>query len=159
MIRSTIAADVVDLLALAQATGLFETPEVEVLGQLLAEHFEAGGESADLWLTDDGEEGVGPVGVAYVSPEKMTDRTWNLLLLAVHPDRQKRGRGAALLRHVERELAERGGRLLLVETAGVDEFAYVRAFYRKHGLEQDAVIRDFYADGVDKVVFRKALVG
>jgi hypothetical protein len=32
-----------------------------------------------------------------------------------------------------------------------------RRFYRKHGYDQDAVLRDFYSDGDDMVVFRKRL--
>jgi hypothetical protein len=52
-------------------------------------------------------------------------------------------------------LTERGERVLLVETAGTDDFDYVRSFYRQNGYEEDAQIREFY--GVDKIVFRKAL--
>ena len=83
--------------------------------------------------------------------------TWNLYLIAVHPDRQKQGRGKALLRHVEQMLVERGERVLLVETSGTDDFDYVREFYRKNSYEEEAQIREFYAAGVDKIVFRKAL--
>jgi ribosomal protein S18 acetylase RimI-like enzyme len=54
-------------------------------------------------------------------------------------------------------LVERGERLLLVETSGVESFEYVRAFYRKSGYQEEARIREFYAAGIDKIVFRKAL--
>jgi ribosomal protein S18 acetylase RimI-like enzyme len=89
--------------------------------------------------------------------ERLTEGTWNLCLIAVHPDRQKQGRGKALLQHVEQMLTERGERVLLVETAGMDDFDYVRSFYRHNGYEEEARIREFYAAGVDKIVFRKAL--
>ncbi len=49
----------------------------------------------------------------------MTEGTWNLYLIAVHPDRQREGRGAALLRYVEQALIVRGEHLLLVETSGL----------------------------------------
>jgi ribosomal protein S18 acetylase RimI-like enzyme len=62
-----------------------------------------------------------------------------------------------LLGHVEQALTARGGRLLLVETSGLPSFERTRAFYRKCGYEEEARIRDFYAAGVDKVVYRKAL--
>ena len=32
----------------------------------------------------------------------------------------------------------------------------INAFYRKHGYEQHATLQDFYADGDDMVIFRKA---
>ena len=44
-----------------------------------------------------------------------------------------------------------------METAGVDDFDYVRKFYENNGFETEARIRDFYEAGVDKVVFRKSL--
>jgi ribosomal protein S18 acetylase RimI-like enzyme len=48
---------------------------------------------------------------------------------------------------------ERGERILLVETAGTDDFKYVREFYRQNGYEEEARIREFYAAGIDKIVF------
>jgi GNAT superfamily N-acetyltransferase len=97
------------------------------------------------------------VGVAYVAPERMTEGTWNLYLIAVHPDRQRQGRGMALLAYVEQMLADRGERILLVETSGMDDFEYVRAFYCKSVYDEEARIREFYRAGDDKIIFRKAL--
>lgn len=92
-----------------------------------------------------------------MAPEKMTHGTWNLYWIALHPNHQRSGRGKAILRHVENWLTARGERLLLVETAGIDEFEYVREFYVNNGFEAEARIRDFYDAAVDKVVFRKVL--
>ena len=155
MIRPTIPADTKALLAVAEASGLFEPQQLDELSQMLAQHFDGATNHCDLWFTDD-EDGK-PVGVAYTAPERMTEGTWNLYLIAIHPDQQRQGRGKALLAHVEKILVERGERLLLVETSGTDDFDYVRTFYRNSGYEEAARIRDFYADGVDKIVFRKVL--
>jgi ribosomal protein S18 acetylase RimI-like enzyme len=87
----------------------------------------------------------------------MTSGTWNLLLIALHPDRQGRGNGAEILAYVERLLAAQGERVLLVETSGLPAFGRTRAFYARCGYDEEARIRDFYAAGEDKVVFRKAL--
>jgi ribosomal protein S18 acetylase RimI-like enzyme len=62
-----------------------------------------------------------------------------------------------MLQYVEKMLTEKGERVLLVETSGTDDFEYVREFYRKSGYEEEARIREFYAAGVDKIVFRKKL--
>ncbi|WP_211099464.1 hypothetical protein [Skermanella aerolata] len=62
-----------------------------------------------------------------------------------------------LLRHIERALAERGERVLLVETSSLPSFEHTRAFYSKSGYDEEARIRDFYQAGEDKVVFRKDL--
>jgi ribosomal protein S18 acetylase RimI-like enzyme len=95
--------------------------------------------------------------VAYVALERLTEGTWNLYLIAIHPDSQRQGRGAALIRHIEQVLIDRGERVLLVETSGLDDFEYVRSFYRKSGYHEEARIREFYKAGDDKIIFRKAL--
>jgi ribosomal protein S18 acetylase RimI-like enzyme len=154
MIRLTTLDDITALIALAEASGLFEPSQTEYLAQMLDEHFNSKNEPEDFWLTDYDHE---PVGMAYVAPERMTEGTWNLYLIAVHPHHQRQGRGKSLLRHVEQMLMERGERILLVETSGTENFDYVREFYRKNGYEEEARIREFYTAGVDKIVFRKAL--
>lgn len=87
----------------------------------------------------------------------MTEGTWNLLLIAVHPAWQGTGIGTRLTTAVEMRLAAAGARLLLVETSGLPEFAATRGFYRRRGYAEEARIRDFYRAGEDKLVFRKAL--
>jgi ribosomal protein S18 acetylase RimI-like enzyme len=154
MIRLTSQDDTTALIAVAEASGLFDPNQTDSLAQMLDKHFSDKDETQDIWLTDYDNE---PVGIAYIAPERMTEGTWNLYLIAVHPDRQKQGRGKALLSYVEQILIERGERILLVETAGTDDFEYVREFYRQNGYEEEARIREFYAAGIDKIVFRKAL--
>lgn len=150
-IRAVVPGDVPALKALIDATALFPS---HMLDDMLASYFEQGSTGLQAWLTDD--EG-GPASVAYYAPERMTDGTWNLYLIAVHPQRQGGGRGSALLRHVEATLAMRGERVLLIETSGLPEFERTRAFYRGNGYGEEARIRDFYQSGEDKVIFRKAL--
>jgi ribosomal protein S18 acetylase RimI-like enzyme len=155
MIRPSTPEDTPALLALAVASGIAPPDGTDELAGVLAEYY-AGQLGPDhVWLTDD--DG-GPVGVAYYAPERLTDGTWNLYMIAVRPDRQGQGRGAALVRHVERELAARGARVLIVDTSGLPEFERARAFYRKCGYDEEARIREFWKAGDDKVVFRKALV-
>ncbi len=135
---------------IVDATGLFPG---ELLDDMTAGFF-AGRTDEERWLTVGGDA---PVGLAYYVPERVADGTWNVLALAVHPDAQGRGQGTALMRAIERELAAEGRRVLLVETSGTPEFERTRAFYRGLGYDEEARIRDFYAAGDDKVVFRHAL--
>ncbi len=150
MIRPTVESDHDSLIALATSSGLFEPNQTDLLSGMLRSP-----DKDDVWFTD--EDGTGPVGVAYMAPEKMTHGTWNLYWIAVHPDRQRQGRGKAILSHVQQWLMDRGERLLLVETAGTNDFDYVRQFYTNSGFENEARIRDFYDPGVDKIVFRKSI--
>lgn len=163
MIRPTKPEDVASLISVAQATGLFELKQLKQLNEMLNSFFNSSSSSDYLeeettshrfWITDNDDKN-GAIGVAYCEPERMTDRTWNLQLIAIHPDRQGQGRGGKLLHYVEETLRTRGGRLLLVETSATLELA--QAFYHKYGYEKEARIRDFYAMGYDKIVFRKVL--
>ncbi|HEY1066973.1 MAG TPA: GNAT family N-acetyltransferase [Pirellulales bacterium] len=154
MIRPVKPDDKPGLLAVAEASGLFAAPDLDFLSGMLDEHFAGKGGEDHFWITDDEN---GPVGVAYYAPAPLTDRTWSLYLIAVHPDRQGRGRGAALVRFIEESLAARGERLLIVETSGVTSFERTRAFYRKCGYDEEGRIRDYYREGDDKIVFRKSL--
>ncbi|MEL6263241.1 MAG: GNAT family N-acetyltransferase [Cyanobacteria bacterium J06623_5] len=153
MIRNADISDRSAIKAITEAVG-FEPAEVETVLSSFDKSFKERTASAALWLVDD-DGGI--QGLAYVEPEQMTEGTYNLLLLAVHPSRQKQGRGANLVKQVERAVAEKGGRILLIETMATEEFSHVRRLYERLGLEKEAQIRDFYAEGYDKVVFWKAV--
>ena len=123
----------------------------EMLPEMAAPFLEGADE---LWLVVEGG-----AGLAYAAPERLTDGTWNLLLLAVDPARQGQGLGRRLVLAVEAALGKKGARLLLVEASGAPEFAGQRRFYRKLGFRREARIRDYYQAGDDKVVFVKPLSG
>lgn len=155
MIRPAIQSDRLELMAVVEASGLLPPDGLEEVDSMLADYFAGNLDQDHFWIVDD--NGIGPVGVAYYTPERMTDGTWNLYLIVVHPNCQREGRGTAQVRYVEQTLAEHGERLLLVETSGLASFEPTRAFYRKCGFDEEARIREFYQAGEDKIVFRKAL--
>ena len=160
MIRPSKPDDMAAILSIAETIG-FQLSELEVIRKLLTDYFTDGSGQDSLrnsnaerfWLTNEGNDGN--IGVAYCELERMTDQTWNLQLIAIHPDCQGQGHGGKLLRYVEETLKARGGRMLMVEMLA--SFDLAQAFYRKYGYAEEARIRDFYAAGDDKVVFRKVL--
>lgn len=97
------------------------------------------------------------VGLCYTAREDLADRSWNMLALAVHPDLQGKRLGAALVKAAEQHLQARGQRILIVDTSSTDSFALARKFYAQNGYEEEARIRDFWAEGDDKVILRKLL--
>jgi ribosomal protein S18 acetylase RimI-like enzyme len=113
------------------------------------------GESKAIWLTCHLDESA--VGFCYTEPEKLTEGTWNMLALAVRPDLQGKGFGTKMVAAVEHQLRSSNQRILIVDTSGTDDFALTRKFYALNGYEEEARIRDFWAQGDDKVTFRKAL--
>ncbi|GIW79890.1 MAG: hypothetical protein KatS3mg105_1697 [Gemmatales bacterium] len=85
----------------------------------------------------------------------MTDGTWYLWWIAVHPDQQARGLGTQLMAHVEADIRQRGGRQLFIETSSMPAYEPTRRFYTKLGYEKVAVLPDYYVVGDDMVIFRK----
>ena len=153
-IRSCSPSDLPAVKAIVDAVELFPSELLDDMASF-GPPPDVGDEPSEFWLVHD--DGDGPVGVAYCAPEAMTDGTWNALLLAVRPERQGGGVGAGLMARIEALLGARGERVLLVETSGTDSFERTRGFYARIGYEHEAVIREYYGAGDDKVVFRKAL--
>lgn len=149
-IRPVIPNDLPALKAVIDANKLFPS---HMLDEMISDYF-TNEDTNEYWLTYDDDN---PIAIAYCAPEKMTEGTWNLYLIAVHPDFQKKGFGVSILRHIEQKLANRGGRILLIETSGLESFEGTREFYRKCGYEKEAKIREFYQAGEDKIIFRKVL--
>jgi ribosomal protein S18 acetylase RimI-like enzyme len=147
-VRKATRADVAAIGRLAEINEMFPA---DMLDNMIAPYFT--GNEDELWFVI-GEE---PVAVAYAVPEKLTNGTWNQLMIAVDPEQHGRGLGKALMRNLEQVVAERGGRLVLAETSGVPEFEPTRAFYRAIGYNEEARIRNFWDEGDDKIVFTREL--
>lgn len=146
-IRPVQAPDLPQLKQVIDSTELFPS---DMLDDMLAGYLEKKEEC--LWLTTDNAHAV-----AYCAPEKMTEGTWNLYLLAVHASQQGNGVGTQLLQRLEETLASQKARVLLVETSGNDEFDRTRQFYQKRGFVEEARIREFYQEGDDKIIYWKKL--
>ena len=151
MIRPATAADQA---AIAEVLGTIELFPPEILPEQLADYLD-NPDTDHFWFV---HEAAGTVtGFCYCVPEALTDRTYNLLAIGVRADRQGKGVGSDLMRHAESALAAAGKRLLLVDTSGTEDFALVRRFYVGLGYTKEAVIRDYWGVGDDKVVFWKGL--
>jgi ribosomal protein S18 acetylase RimI-like enzyme len=153
MIRPCQPADTEALLRLAQETGVFKPLEINTLQEVL-DDYHATNRALGHRAVCCEEDGL-VLGFAYYAPAAMTDRTWYLYWIAVLKHQQARGLGTLLLRHAEDEIRAARGRLFLIETSSLPGYDPTRRFYQKHGYEQEAVLRDFYAEGDDMVIFRK----
>lgn len=130
------------------ATGVFSGEEVGVA----IEVFDERGPDYEFLGAFDGEE---LLGYACFGPTPSTVGTYDLYWIAVHPAAQRSGAGAALMAEVERQLNERGARMVVVETSSRDDYAPTRSFYHKRGYTEAARLRGFYAPGDDRVVLTK----
>lgn len=154
MIRPTQPADVDALVALTSATDFFKPHEIVALREVLDDYFNSDVSSDHISITyDDGAIR----GFAYFASEPMAVGTWLLWWIVVDPDSQRRSIGKQLMDHVESKVRKKNGRIIFIETSSQPIYESTRQFYLRIGYEQDAVLRDYYAAGDHKVVYRKAL--
>jgi ribosomal protein S18 acetylase RimI-like enzyme len=155
MIRPTTTEETDLLVALTEETGVFKPHEVVALREVLNEYHESNHEYGHQAVTymDHGK----PIGFAYFAPAAMTDRTWYLYWIAVSKKIQAKGIGGALLKYAEEAVRKANGRVLFIETSSLPHYDLTRKFYIKQGYETGAVLKDYYSDGDDMVVFRKRM--
>lgn len=103
------------------------------------------------------EKGDRLMGYVCFGATPATDGTYDLYWLAVDPAAQGRGVGTALVRAVEEKLADRGARLLVVETSSRPDYEGTRRFYARSGYMEAARVRDFYAPADDRIVLTTRL--
>jgi len=134
------------ILAVTANIGIFTDEEKDTVRELWDEQ-----EKGYNFLV--AHEGEQIVGFACFGERALTVGTYDLFWIAVDPSARRLGAGKALMRATESEVQKRGGRLLVVETSGLDKYESTRTFYDAAGYEKEAVIRDFYKPGDDLVIF------
>jgi ribosomal protein S18 acetylase RimI-like enzyme len=137
---------VIDLVV---AAGMFTRDEAAFLSEgVLGPH-----DDGTTCLVEDADDGKGLASVLLYRPEVAADRAFDLTMIAVRPDLQGGGRGAALMHHAQEDLRRRGHRLIVVRTSGTPQYDLTRAFYRGLGYSEHTCVPDYWADGDDLVLF------
>ena len=150
-IRLVQKGDVDDLKEVLNTIELFPS---EMLDDMIADYFD-NPESEDIWFTSIMKNK--PIAIGYCAPEQMTKGTFNLYALGVRSDVQASGIGSQMMTFIETYLRNKGHRILIVDTSGTEAFEKTRKFYQKLNYTKEAVIRDFWEDGDDKVIFWKRI--
>ena len=149
---------------IVRATGVFSDAEVDVALELFDETFASPSRRSTPPAGDGSDpdyefigvfDGSDLVGYACFGATPSTDRTFDLYWIAVHPRAQRHGAGAALMHELERLLAERHARMVVIETSSRDDYAPTRRFYHRRGYQEAARLRDFYSPGDDRVVLTR----
>jgi [ribosomal protein S18]-alanine N-acetyltransferase len=81
----------------------------------------------------------------------------HIITLDVAEKERRRGVGTALLNQLESNLAARGVRCILLETASDNEAAV--AFWKRHGYRIEATLKRYYLGRIDAFEMRKILPG
>lgn len=150
-IRPIVKSDIESLKTVLDSIELFPS---EMLDDMISDYFN-NPESTDLWFT--ALENDQPLSIGYCAAEKLTEGTYNLYALGVSSTVQAKGIGEKMMSHIESQLQEMGQRLLIIDTSGTEDYRKSRTFYERLGYTKEATIRDFWAEGDDKVIYSKRL--
>ncbi|KXX71105.1 GNAT family N-acetyltransferase [Flammeovirga sp. SJP92] len=151
-IRLIQKEDLNDLKKVLQSIELFPA---EMLEEMSSDYFE-NSNSEEIWFTALINDI--PIGIGFCAPEKFTDGTFNLYAIGIHASHQGKGIGQEMMAFLEEYLSTNGARILIVDTSGTDAFTLTRTFYEKLGYKKEAVLKDFWAEGDDKVTYTKRLI-
>ena len=137
------------------ACGAFTDEEVRVALEVLDAGL-AGGLDGDYpMFAAEVDGGFG--GYVCVGQTPLTQSTWHLYWICVHPAAQGRGVGRALQARAEAFVRARGGERIVLETSASPGYARARAFYADAGYTIVGRIPDFYRSGDDCLVYCRAL--
>jgi ribosomal protein S18 acetylase RimI-like enzyme len=149
-------SDIETVREIVEATEYFNASEVPVAVELVQENL-AKGEAASGYSFIFADRDGRTVGYICYGLIPCTVSSYNLYWLAVLPDTQGEGIGKALMREAERRIREAGGTRIYIDTSYKAQYEDTRGFYEFLGYELDALLKDFYAPGDDKVIYRKVL--
>ena len=136
----------------------FNQEEIATALELVDEALERGEKSGYLIVVlEVGKEHPPVKGYACYGPTPLTQGVYDLYWIVTDPVVQGKGFGRRLLEYVEKDIAKRGGRMLLIETSSQESYGTTIRFYKRNGYERVARIKDFYRIGDDKLVFLKEL--
>lgn len=155
-VRPLTRYDKPGVMELIAATNMFTSEERDIAEEVIDVYLdEPDHDHYDVRVLED-DHGV---TVAYVcfGPTPMTDGTFDLYWIAVHPNERRKGYGKILIESVEKWVEEQKGRLIMIETSSQKAYLPTRQFYERLGYVETARIRDFYRSGEDLVIYCKYL--
>lgn len=154
LIRKFEKGDITPLTEIIRATKVFREEEIGVAVELM--EIAANDEDQKEYFIYSFVDDSGILqGYYCVGPTPLTQATFDLYWIAVHPSMQRKKIGNALLQHCEQKVQEMKGKLLVVETSSQQKYEPTRKFYLRHHYKEAACIKDYYAPGDDLVIYTK----
>lgn len=97
------------------------------------------------------------VGFVCYGGASLSKGSFDLYWILVDSASRGEGIGSMLLNFAESNIKASGGRILIAETSGRDEYCPTCNFYKRNGYIEEARIKNFFTVGDDKLFFVKVL--
>ena len=139
-----------------RSTKFFYEFEIQTALEIADETLNKGGEkSGYYWMKIVDEDGL--VAFANYGKNAFSTHSWDLYWIAVHRESRNKKLGSLLLRAIEKDVIDRGGKILWIETSGRPLYASTEGFYHNNGYELQASLKEFYGPGDPKQIYSKVL--
>jgi len=139
-----------------RSTEFFYEFEIRTALEIADETLKKGSEASGyFWMKITDEDGL--VAFANYGKNAFSTHSWDLYWIAVHQNSRNKKLGSVLLKAIEDDVKNRGGKILWIETSGRPLYASTESFYRKNNYELQASLREFYGPGDPKQIYSKVL--
>lgn len=139
-----------------RSTEFFYEFEIRTALEIADETLKKGSEASGyFWMKITDEDGL--VAFANYGKNAFSTHSWDLYWIAVHQNSRNKKLGSVLLKAIEEDVKNRGGKILWIETSGRPLYASTESFYRKNNYELQASLREFYGPGDPKQIYSKVL--
>lgn len=138
-----------------ESSGVFSPAEVDIALELADQGLRDGVKSGYHFLFAEHHGEV--AGYACYGSIAGTVGGFDIYWIAVRKNLQRLGLGKRLLEKTESLIKDSGGRCIYIETSSREHYLPARSFYKAHGYEKVAVLKDFYSPGDSKVIYSKKI--
>jgi GNAT superfamily N-acetyltransferase len=139
-----------------KSTGFFYDFEIEIALGLVDDTLTYGIEECGYhWMKISDNGGV--IAFANYVKNTFSVHSWDLYWIAVHQNSRHKRLGSLLLKAIEDDIRNSGGKILWLDTSGRPLYEPTEIFYRKNGYTLNASLKDFYGPGDPKQIYSKVL--
>jgi len=97
------------------------------------------------------------LGYAGYGYDEQAIGTYNIYSIAISPVIESQKVEEELLFYIELDILKNRGRLIVVKTPSNEKYDSIRDIYLKHHFRLSTSIKDYYATGIDQLIFIKNL--
>lgn len=151
-----VESDINRVRQIVESTKFFYDHEIEIAVELVAERLSVG-ESSGYYFVFAEVDGVTAAYSCY-GPITMSKTSFDLYWIATHNDYRGKGIGRKLIDETSKQAREMGCKVMIAETSGLEHYTPTRAFYMNNNFVLEARLKDFYAEGDDKLFYTKRIM-
>jgi len=154
--NKVMESDINAIIKMTEDSGFFNEEEIEITTELVNLRFNDGAEKSGYnFIVLEADNKV--VGFSCYGKIPCTKSSYDLYWIVVEKKYKHQGFGKKLLIETEKQIKNRAGKKVYIETSSTDLYEPTRAFYEKNSYKTVAVIKDFYDNNDHKCLYEKEL--